>query len=79
VRVGRFTAGCIAAVVAGAAIIIAAIVDARTSERLHGKALAGLFMGVAGGALWLGEEYGLIVEPYRDSSKSPLSLKTPSE
>jgi drug/metabolite transporter (DMT)-like permease len=79
VRVGRFTAGCIAAVVAGVATIIAAIVDARVSDRLNGKALAGLFMAVAGGVLWLGEEYGLIADPYRDSSKSPLSLKTPPE
>jgi hypothetical protein len=79
VRVGRFTAGCVAAVVAGVATIIAAVVDAHVSERLHGKALAGLFVGVAGGVLWLGEEYGLIADPYRDSSKSPLSLKTPRE
>jgi hypothetical protein len=79
VRVGRFTAGCIAAVVAGAATIIAAIVDAHVSEWLHGKALAGFFMGVAGGVLWLGEKYGLIADPYRDSSKGPLSLKNPPE
>ena len=78
-RVGRFTAGCVAAVVAAAATIIAAVVDAHVSERLHGRALVGLFVGVAGGALWLGEEYGLIADPYRDSSKSPLSLKTPRE
>ena len=78
-RLGRFTAGCIAAVVAGVATIIVAVVDARVSERVHGKALVGLFMGVAGGLLWLGEEYGLIADPYRDSSKGPLSLKTPPE
>lgn len=78
-RVGRFTAGCIAAVVAGVATIIAAVVDAHVSTRLHGKYLVGCFMGVAGGVLWLGEEYGLIADPYRDSSKGPLSLKTPPE
>ena len=78
-RVGRFTAGCIAAVVAGVATILAAIVAARVGERLHLRTLVALFMGVAGGVLWLGEEYGLIADPYRESSKSPLSLNTPPE
>jgi hypothetical protein len=71
------TAGCIAGVVAGVATIIAAVVDARLSKRLHVKVLAGFFIGVAGGILWLGEEYGLIADPFRDSSAGPLSLKTP--
>jgi hypothetical protein len=54
-------------------------VDVRVDEGLHGKALLGFFIAVAGGVLWLGEEYGFIAEPYRDSSRDPLSLKTPPE
>jgi hypothetical protein len=44
VRLGRFTAGCIAAVVAGVATIIAGVVDAHVTKRLHAKALAGVFI-----------------------------------
>jgi hypothetical protein len=79
VTVGRFTAGCIAAVVAGVATVIAAVVEVRVSKGLHTKALLGLFVGVAGGVLWLGERYGLIADPYRDGTKGPLSLRTPPE
>jgi len=54
---------------------LAAFAELRILKRLHWQAHAGLFVGITGGVLWLGEEYGLIAEPYRDSRNGPLSLK----
>jgi hypothetical protein len=75
VKVGRFTAGFLAAVVAAPVTCLTAVVEFRIARALHWQLLVGVFVGVAGGVLWLGEEYGLIAEPYRDNNRGPFSLK----
>jgi hypothetical protein len=74
-RIGRFTAGVIAAFVAVPLTCLAAFAELRILKSFHWQAHAGLFVGITGGVLWLGEEYGLIEDPYRDSRDGPLSLK----
>ncbi len=74
-RIGRFTAGALAAAVAIPVTVMAAVVEARIMKRVHWQGLVGIFLGVTGGLLWLGEEYGVIAEPYRDGTRGPLSLK----
>jgi hypothetical protein len=74
-KVGRFVAGFLAAVIAAPVTVLALIIDVRITHRLHWQTLLGTFLGIAGGVLWLGEEYGLIAEPYRNPKDDPLSLK----
>jgi hypothetical protein len=73
--IGRFTAGVLAALVAVPLTCLAAVAEVRILKRLHWQALVAVFLGITGGVLWLGEEYGLIADPYRDSKDDPLSLK----
>ena len=75
VKIGRFTAGFLAALVAAPVTVVAAIIDVRMTRRLHWDAMGALFLAIAVGVLWLGEEYGVIAEPYRNGKDDPLSLK----
>lgn len=74
-RVGRFTAGFVAAAIAAPLTAVAAFVDVRLTRRFHWQAVTALFLGITGGVLWLAEEYGLVADPYRSSKDDPLSLK----
>jgi hypothetical protein len=74
-KIGRFTAGALAAVIALPVTVAVAVLELRMRRFLHWPSLVGVFVGITGGLLWLGEECGVIAEPYRDSRGGPLSLK----
>jgi hypothetical protein len=75
VKVGRFTAGFVAAVIAAPIAALTGMVEWRVAKRLNWQLIVGVFVGTTGGILWLGEELGVIAKPYRDSRSGPLSLK----
>jgi hypothetical protein len=68
-------AGALAAVVAAPVTVVAGALEFRFFRRFDWQALLGVFTAVTGGLLWLGEEYGLVDDVYRDSTGGPLSLK----
>jgi hypothetical protein len=74
-KVGRFTAGFLSALIAAPIAVLTGMVEWRVAKRLHWQLIVGVFLGTTGGVLWLGEEYGVIAKAYRDSRSGPLSLK----
>jgi hypothetical protein len=75
IKLNRFAAGFLAAVLAAPVTVLAGIIDVRIFRRLHWQGAVGVFLGVTAAVLWFGEEHGLIAEPYRSGKDDPLSLK----
>ena len=81
IRVGRFTAGIFAAVIATIITAFCVTLSMQLNERMalrfwgRWPDTLGFFLGITGGVFWVGERYGLIADPYRSDKDNPLSLK----
>lgn len=81
IRIGRFTAGVIAAAIATIVTVFSLKLSMRLNPRLalrfweRWPEVLGFFVSITGGVFWLGERYGLIADPYRSDKDNPLSLK----
>jgi hypothetical protein len=74
-KVGRFTAGVVAAIVATPVTVASAVIGDRLGHPPRWEVMSGLFLAVTGGVMLLGEEFGLIADPYRNPDEDPLSLR----
>jgi hypothetical protein len=66
-RLGRISAGIVAAGVGAVAATLAGAAGASLDHADSGELVAGTFVVVACAVLWVGDRFGIIAEPYRRS------------
>ena len=66
-RIGRITAGIVAAGIGAAAATFVGMAGAQFDRDLSDQLIASTFLVVACAVLWVGDRFGIISEPYRRS------------
>jgi hypothetical protein len=66
-RMGRITAGIVAAGIGAAAATFVGMALAQLDHAVSVKLIAFTFLAVACAVLWVGDRFGIISEPYRRS------------
>jgi hypothetical protein len=66
-RIGRITAGIIAAGIGAVAANVVGMAGAQLGRDFSDQLIVATFLVVACGVLWVGDRFGIISEPYRRS------------
>ncbi len=66
-RIGRITAGIIAAGIGAVAANVVGTAGAQFGRDFSDQLIVATFVVVACGVLWVGDRFGMIAEPYRPS------------